>query len=87
MRLIESALLAYYGTVGEYPYASQKPKWRTIECLEEFLPGWKQLECPATGAQYKFRIGGPFYNLIRIRGWNGSCKRNHGWIKDGMTTW
>ena len=87
MRLVATALYSYYGVAGEYPYASKKPKWRKLSSLEEFLPGWEQLECPTTGAHYRFRIGGPFRDRIRIRGWNGGCKRNHGWIKDGVPTW
>lgn len=87
IRLVASALQAYYGTAGEYPYASSKSRWRTISCLEEFLPGWEQLECPTTGAHYRFKITGTNYDEISIRGWNGSCKRNHGWINDGMPTW
>ncbi|MEA3347415.1 MAG: prepilin-type N-terminal cleavage/methylation domain-containing protein [Candidatus Auribacterota bacterium] len=76
MRNIITALNMYLAEHNEYPGAYQGHVWRELD----YIPGYTaaDMKCPTEGSRYRFVINGIEYNLIRIRGWNSNCVRNHG---------
>ncbi len=78
LRLIAEAINLYAAEQGEYPGAFQGHIWRELSYIEDYIQ--TNLACPAEGNRYRFRINGDEYNLVRVRGWNADCVRNHGEI-------
>lgn len=82
LRNIVTALNLYLADNGEYPGAFQGHKWRKLDYFAEYVHA--DLRCPTQGNTYRFRINGREYDLIRVRGWNASCVRNHGEIRNNI---
>ena len=84
LRNIASALNLYHADNGEYPGAFQGHQWYTLDFMGEYVHA--DLSCPTQGSRYRFRINGREYDLIRVRGWNSNCVRNHGEIRNNVFT-
>ncbi len=82
LRNIASALTMYAAENNEYPGAFQGHKWRKLDYIPDYVH--TELLCPSTATSYRFRITGRDYDFFRIRGWNGSCKRNHGMYRNSV---
>ncbi len=82
LRNIASALNMYAAENNEYPGAFQGHRWRKLDYISDYVH--TELLCPSTMTSYRFRITGRDYDLFRIRGWNGSCLRNHGQYKNSL---
>ena len=82
LRNIASALNMYAAENNEYPGAFQGHKWRKLDYIADYVH--TEILCPSTMTSYRFRITGRDYDLFRIRGWTGSCLRNHGQYKNSL---
>ena len=82
LRNIASAVNLYLFDNGEYPGAFEGHKWRKLDYIEDYVHAG--MLCPSTMSHYRFRITGSDYDLFRIRGWNGACKRNHGMYRNSV---
>ena len=78
LRNVVQGLNLYLAENGEYPALN---RWQKLSTISDYVH--EEMVCPATNADYRYRIMGRDRDTFRIRGWNGSCKRNHGWYKDG----
>ena len=81
-RNIVEGLNMYLAENGEYPGAYQGHIWRELSYVSGYVH--VDLECPTEGSRYRFRINGDDYDLIRVRGWNSNCVRNHGEIVNNV---
>ena len=76
LRNIAGALDLYRAEYGSYPGGN---KWMKLNVLPDHVND--EMRCPTTGAHYRFRIRGRDRDLYNIRGWNGNCRRNHGYYR------
>lgn len=79
LRNIAGALSIYYAENDGYPPGNG---WKKLTTISDYVH--TEMICPTLQCEYRYRIMGQDRNTFRIRGWNGNCKRNHGWYKDGV---
>ena len=82
LRIITEGINLYAAENGEYPGAFQGHIWRELSFIADYVH--VDLACPSEGSRYRFRINGNEYNIVRVRGWNANCVRNHGEIIDNL---
>lgn len=79
LRNIATALNLYLAENDDYPSGNG---WNKLSTISDYVH--TELLCPTTGASYRYRIMGGDRDTFRIRGWDASCKRNHGWYKNSI---
>lgn len=78
LRNIAGGLNMYLTDNGSYPPAGS---WKKLTTISAYVH--PEMTCPSTDSEYRYRILRKNPETFRIRGWDGSCRRNHGWYRDG----
>lgn len=76
LRNIAGGLNMYLAENNQYPPGNG---WKKLSTIPDYVH--EDLLCPTTETSYRYRITGRERDSFRVRGWNASCRRNHGMIR------